>query len=484
MLRRRISHALARQRPHAQPRRHFNNFPPDAQQPVSNVRKILSPLFFKRFVLFSAVGTVFTALCIVTGVEGAHVYVEAVALAPEKDDEVKRWQWDREVEDWGGGLERGGTDSRLGFVGQHLVRASWMTQNWGTSSNQPQDRLLYSHAFLLQAIKNETAKDPTSLALPPLMIRDANVLERLGAPVDLATAYEKYLHALPAFPLDSPERPRITSKLGDLAARIGQPDTAKEWWLAAVRGSARTELPLGREVPDALPAAPYDQRTLCASLLALSSAYASSNDLAKAAQLQQDALRLFAPPTTLPSFDAGKAAASLHTYFLAHRAALFSIHHAEVTYAASSEPAGWFSRKRKTDAGAPSPLALLQSAAETSERIALSLQGMEYTAIPPPSAADGPLLPKLAKASRAIREPGAALLRDARRSAAQAWRLSGLVHTARGDDAHALDCFARALAWAGAGEPAPDTLEVEWNAIWAAFSDAKERVNAKKAAPT
>ncbi|EJD44059.1 hypothetical protein AURDEDRAFT_185117 [Auricularia subglabra TFB-10046 SS5] len=466
------------------PKRAFNDFPRDAAQPESRVRQILSTVFLKRFLAYSAFGFALTAIGCLTGVEGAHVYVEAIALAPEKDRETKHWQWDRELDDWGGGLERGGTDSRLGFVGQHLVRSAWMAQTWGMSSSGADNRLLWAHAFLLNAIHRAHKRDPNSLALPVLMHRDAAVLERLGTRPDLSQAVDRYMLAMAAHRADSPERARIAAKIGDIAARLGESDSARIWWTDAVRRASRQDLPEDRIVPKALPESPYDQRTLCTALLALSSSYSAAGNFKQAAELQRSARALIAPHaiTPSPSQDAVRALpAHLHAYFLAHRSSLFAIHLAEVTFATAPK-GSWlpFKSKSSSPAEPESPLGLLRGAAEASERIALALQGLPHTPVPPPSAADGPLLPAFAKASRALREPAAALLRDARRSAAQAWRLSGILHSAQGEDGRALDCFTRALAWAGAGEPAPDTLEVEWQAIWTAYTQTKDRLGPPK----
>ena len=65
--------------------------------------------FFKRFLKYTAVGCVVLAFTTATAFEGAHMYVENVGLAPEKDEETKKWEWDLEAEKWTGS-PKGGTD--------------------------------------------------------------------------------------------------------------------------------------------------------------------------------------------------------------------------------------------------------------------------------------------------------------------------------------------------------------------------------------
>lgn len=59
--------------------------------------------FFKRFIKYTAIGLVVTGVTTLTAYEAAHMYVEHVALAPETDEEVRKWQWDLEADKWTGG---------------------------------------------------------------------------------------------------------------------------------------------------------------------------------------------------------------------------------------------------------------------------------------------------------------------------------------------------------------------------------------------
>ena len=81
--------------------------------------------FFRRFLKYTAVGFVAVAFTSLTAFEAAHMYVEHVGLAPEKDEETKKWEWDLETEKWTGS-PKGGSDSALGFSGRHAVRSAWV----------------------------------------------------------------------------------------------------------------------------------------------------------------------------------------------------------------------------------------------------------------------------------------------------------------------------------------------------------------------
>jgi hypothetical protein len=74
-----------------------------------------------------------------------------------------------------------------------------------------------------------------------------------------------------------------------------------------------------------------------------------------------------------------------------------------------------------------------------------------------------------------MRKPAKSLLRDARRTAAEAWNLMGILKEGEKDGAeHALECYERALGWAGVaadrsggiGEPGEGTPEAEWKVLW------------------
>ena len=86
-----------------------------------------------------------------------------------------------------------------------------------------------------------------------------------------------------------------------------------------------------------------------------------------------------------------------------------------------------------------------------------------------------------------MKKPASSLLRDSRRSAAEAWNLIGVLTEGSGSaDAHAkaLECYERALGWAGVGrdkagaigQPGEGTLESEWKVFWSNYVRAREVV--------
>ena len=459
--------------PPVAPRRTFNQWraQPDAPQPVSAVRRILSLDFLKRWIVLSAGSFFVVGAFVATAYQGLQIYVEAFELGPERDPEVRRWQWDHEREDWGGDLERGGTDPRLGIWNQQLLRLAHIYEHQGRPQRKAEYRE-FSRGLLQLVIKNVSEKDPEAPTLPAIYQRLAANLERNDLRESLDEVIDCYERSLKATSNGSSDHARLRIRLGSVLERIGETSSARALWTEAAFAASQQETAAVQIlVPAELPSAPFDQRTLCMALQNISSSLSSSGELAQAADLQRSARALLSPPT-YPDIKSTSPPAALHSLYLAHRAALFSIHLAEVTYAQSksTKPSLWSRSPPEHE----SPLALLQSAAEHSERVALALQGLEYSYIPPQSACDGPLQEGFVKNSRAMAENSTALLRDARRSAAQAWRLSGLVNRAQGDNVRALECFTRALAWVGPAEAAPDALASEWRTISTAYNETKE----------
>jgi hypothetical protein len=86
-----------------------------------------------------------------------------------------------------------------------------------------------------------------------------------------------------------------------------------------------------------------------------------------------------------------------------------------------------------------------------------------------------------------MKKPAKSLIRDARRSAAEAWNLLGVLHEEKGDVKslqNSMDCYERALGWAGVaasgeGKSGEGILEVEWNALRSNYSRVREALHAK-----
>lgn len=281
-------------------------------------------------------------------------------------------------------------------------------------------------------------------------------------------------------------------------------------------------------IPAHLPTSPPAQRTLAATLSSLSAHYAQTGRLKDAKDLQETGLRLLKSAANTSSSESeaegdslnsnprssltaspspsDSPARALHELFLLHRTSLLSLHHAEVSYALRS-------------ASSASSLATLTHAAAVSEQIALLLTGSPLThpdapssRVPAPPAPDAKLDARYAAGAGAVLGgPAKALLRDARRTAMQAWTLRGVLlertsisnprstRSKKGTDnaashieaaeaskakTEALACYERALGWAGVkadeqggiGRPGEGTLDSEWQALWASYTRLRDEL--------
>lgn len=466
--------------------------------------------FFRRFVKFTAVGLFTVAFTTATAFEGAHMYVENVKLSPESDEETKKWEWDLEADRWTGS-PKGGTDSALGFSGRHAVRSAWMVMNWGTGSSTSvvaskafsgrdgqgptlapiQASLEYAQEFLRIAI--ELAEQASAkgkghpMTLTALSARRADVVERMGTRNALDEARSEYERVWANLAAKGVQAARIALKLGDLNRRLGDTEDALSWWarsiqLAEGRDTARLPV-IPPTVPQSVPSSPLAQRTLVSSLVSLSAYYATTGQLRQAQELEESSLDLLRSVPSPQSFDSASPPQALHLLYILHRSSILSIHLAEVLYALRTKPTAsveWLSR-----------------AAESSERVALSLTGLPSihpdapgSKIPHPPASETPLVTAYTN-SQSMSGPAKALLRDARRTAAEAWNLIGVLTEGSGSaDAQvkSLECYERALGWAGVGrdkaggigQPGEGTLETEWKVFWSNYVRAREAVKGQE----
>lgn len=461
--------------------------------------------YFRRFLKFSAVSLFVISVTTWTAFEGAHMWVERVELAPEQDEEVRKWQWDIEAEKWTGG-ESGGTDPALGYLGRHTVRGAWMAQNWGTGTggsvigsnafsgkggsgagglNVVEVRLEYAQEFLSTAMQVAQTKMSAGKLRPhtitELLARHANVMERMGTRDGLFEARAEYERVWAGQSGKGIHAARMALKLGDISSRLGEREDALAWWSRAIhlvhpqeKQIPGASLPI---IPPTPPSEPLAQRTFISILVSLSALYATSGELRKAQALEElslDVLRSIRQPDSLESSSPPQ---TLHALFVLHRSSLLSIHLAEVLYALRNKPVA--------------SLEYLARAAESSERVALTLTGLPSihpdapeSKIPHPPSSETPLLPAYAK-SVSMKKPAKSLLRDARRSAAEAWSLMGILaesSDATGSIQKAVDCYERALGWAGVaanraggiGKAGEGTLEAEWKVLWNNYVRARD----------
>ncbi|CCL99111.1 uncharacterized protein FIBRA_01125 [Fibroporia radiculosa] len=462
--------------------------------------------FFRRFLKFSAIGLLAVGATTWTALLGTHMWVEQVELAPELDDEVRKWEWNLEAERWSGG-PAGGTDPGLGFKGRLAARSAWIAQHWGAGSgtrvigskaysgrsrsegglNAVEVRLEFAQDFLNiainSALKNANSGRVRPEAIAELIARHANVMERMGTSDALFEARSEYERVWAGLPGRGTDAARIALKLGDLNRRLNDSDEALAWWARAIQltreGSNGALASVPPTVPESVPSSPLAQRTLVSTLVSLSAHYATSGQLSQARAIEESSLDLLRTIKQPDSLESATAPQALHALYVLHRSSLLSIHLAEVTHALKEQPA--------------SSIQWLTRAAETSERVALVLTGLPLihpdapqSQIPHPPSSETPLLSEYDK-SYSMRHPARSLLRDARRSAAEAWNLMGILvegSGAQGSAEKALDCYERALGWAGVagdraggiGRAGEGTLETEWKTLWTNYVRARDAV--------
>lgn len=408
------------------------------------------------------------------GYEGAHMFAEKNGLAPESDDEVKKWQWESDADKWTGDPVNGGTDPNLGFKARHLVRAAWMAYTWGigytTAAIGSRDQrgsglvgpmgikiinphLQLTEDFLREAIRlAKSSQDKLySHTLAHLFILHAAVLEKLGD--DFLPEAKAELERAGAS-LDGGrhlDSARLALKLGDIDSRLGLKEQALDWWartLVLVDGKQPKIASIPRElVPEQPPSSPLAQRLLSSTLVSLSAFYAKTGQYREAQLVEEKALsvlRAIQPPDSLATASPPQA---LHALFLLQRSSVISVHLAEVVYA-----------QRR-----PAVLSMqwLTSAAESSERVARVLTGLPLVKsqdFHSKSDLPHPLEERLLTAyssSRSMKGVAEGLLRDARRTAAESWNLMGVLHEAKegARSRSALACYERAVEWAGCPSP-------------------------------
>ncbi|KAJ3559396.1 hypothetical protein NM688_g368 [Phlebia brevispora] len=463
---------------------------------------------FLRWLKYSTIGIFAVGLTSFTAFEGVHMYVENSTLAPETDEEVRKWQWDAEAERWTGG-EAGGTDPGLGFFGRHAVRAAWMAQNWGIGTegsvmssnaftgragagvgglNIVEARLEVAQAFLNIALQHAKARMSSESIRPQtimeLLARHANIMERMGQRDALYEARSEYERVWAGLPGKGVDAARIALKLGDVNRRLGDYEDALAWWSRTVQlvynQTVPSQLPA---IPSALPSEPLAQRTMLSVLVSLSAYYSTTGQLRQAQTLQESALNVIRSLRQPESLEAASPPEALHALFVLHRSSLLSIHLAEVLYAL---------RKKQT-----ASMEWLTRAASSAERVALVLTGLPpihpdapESKIPHPPSSDAPLVTVYAK-SNSMSKPAGSLLRDARRTAAEAWNLMGIL--SEGSEAprsmeRAQECYERALGWAGVaadgsgniGKAGEGTLETEWKALWNNYVRARAAVKVQE----
>ncbi|KAJ3744673.1 hypothetical protein DFH05DRAFT_1490330 [Lentinula detonsa] len=447
----------------------------------------------KRFIKFSVIGGVSLGLAAGLLFEGTHIWVENVEFAlPQNDEEIQKWEWNLERENWSGDLETAGTDPALGFRGRHLVRGAWMAQHWGvdqstvvvSSDSLKSDdgllgprglviidpRLVRAENFLRDAIVIAEQKSIEGTLRPwtmaHLLTLHASVLERMGANSMIA-AKAQYERAWSSQPFIAPQSARIALKLGDLNRRLGDDNGALAWWNRATHiAQPQTE---NSGVPSLMPPSPYAQRSLLFTLSSLSAFYATTGKLIEAQSVAEASLHLIRSVRQPESIASISVPHALHALTLLQRSSVLSIHLAEVLYA----------QKKPTILSTQ----WLSTAAESSERVIRALSGSllnvhtgntDRALVTPANNIHSSYLNIVS-----LRKPANSLYRDSRRTAAEAWNLTGILLESNNPKA-ALAAYETAVRFAGSseehGKPADKTLKVDWEVIWGNYTRLKSRI--------
>ena len=453
------------------------------------------------FGAFSGLG-----ITLLSAAAATHLWIENVEFAAESDEHCIQWQWDVEAERWGQS-KAGGTDPSLGFMARFGIRSAWLEHHWTSPGTLKQERptskrvssldeaspverrLETTRHFLDDVLDIALSKESAGLILPQtvtdILIRRADISERMGTKAGLTDARYDLQHVWTRLPAKGQLASRIALKLGDLNFRLGDANNALAWWARCIQmvsssgGSANA--PLIPVIPPTPPSSPSAQRTLASALVSLSAYYATSGQLHQAQAVEESSLDLLRS-IRFPDSSSTSPAQTLHALYILHRSSLISTHLAEVLYASKNPPS--------------QSMKWLSLAAQSSERVALALAGLPTShpkapgsKVPHPPSPDAPLLPEYSK-SISMKKPAKSLLRDARRSAAEVWNLLGMLHENKGDANSlqaALDCYERALGWAGVAtngmgggvKTGEGILETEWKALWGNYSRVREAVRSK-----
>lgn len=437
----------------------------------------------KRSLKFTALGVLGLSTFVATAYIGTHLWVEYVGMASELDEEVKKWEWHLGHVAWSGNTTRGGTDPDLGLKARHIVRSAWMAYNWGvgesvsmlenndlTVNSLVDPRSQKAAGFLRQAIslaESQGTCHPKTIST--LLVWRAIILQRLY-PVEAQRDLESAFRHISGQSLMAA---RIAVKLGDLHSCMDQSSDALRWWVTAI-DLVQGKTPSGDYaviVPINAPTSPLAQRIMASVLVSLSAHHAKTGALPDAQAIEESALRLLRSISSPDSLSSATPPQSLHSLYILQRSSLLFIHLAEVLYARQHS--------------SPSSMQCLASAVESSERVAFALTDLPLypseNSIPKVSIPQQQLIRQVFCSSRSMNDAARNLLRDARRTAAEAWNMMGILYeTRQGDNSKAaFECYERAISWAGVDDAATDrraaddTLEVDWRVFWGNYSRLK-----------
>ncbi|KIM26249.1 hypothetical protein M408DRAFT_330637 [Serendipita vermifera MAFF 305830] len=435
----------------------------------------------------------YIAACGVFGFVGSQIWLEYFAMRPGHDRHASTsddWGWEVN-EDWSGG-EKGGTDPSLGMLARIAIRSAWLFSTWAgqmgeqnvysrsnnsssSSNSYIQNALLGStdraHTLAEQslawALEYMDRQHPERPIPNSLLLRHADILEHIATPDALNGARREIFTVYRELPRGGYERSKLAFKLGGLYLAEGIKGEAIRLWKEALSvqptGQGQTYTPA-------------EERLIADTYLQLSAIYSTESNLDQAADLQHTAsekitsfLHRTSPRSTDNTKSSRNSEESLHTLYLIHRAAVLSIHAAEVSYAQSRDVQSTLLQLEAAaeQAGAVTRILTANDQATSTPTQSPSPQG---GASSPPTQTNITQISSEYNGSGVLKAPASSLLRDARRAAMQALALEGLLLESgaaaggpllqSGSHLRALEAYRQALEWAGTTLKAAQALGV------------------------
>ncbi|KAG8846944.1 hypothetical protein FRC20_002836 [Serendipita sp. 405] len=432
---------------------------------------ILPPLIALTYI------TAFT----IAGFTGLQIWLEHVGMAA---GDATPWGWEADSEDWTGG-SRGGTDPTLGVLPRFALRSAWFFQHWiGEIPSSGRSESPYFPTTLFGGADrgNQLAEQQIMWAMqylvkvqkpipPAVLLRHEEILEKLGTPAALNKAWNECLMLLSQAPRGSLEAAKLSLKLGNLAARRGLDDGAIRLWEEALKLTPSSISPGMTQTPTEIP---VQQRHLADVYVQLSSIYASNENMGAARVIQSRGSDLIASFLDAPPSESPSPEERLHYLYLLHRQGVLSLQHAEVELTMNSDTSSTLEIFRKAARRARVIVDALGTGAMVSKEDFFSPSKMGNS-----EATAGTPISRTYSESKTLRIPGAALLRDARRTAMQAHLLEGALlegmatamEQKEQDESirAALQLYQAALAWAGTtvqqgknlGIPPSDIVDIQ-----------------------
>lgn len=436
----------------------------DLPSTLSQIAALLHRVF-----KFSAIGIVLIGSASLLVFEGAQIYVENVSLAPNKyskDSDVAHYEWDKELEDWTGLPNVGGTDPKLDWRARQALRSAWMTLHWGTSisnvfafgdSSSYDGRLLQTLVYLDMALRS-AAQGHTRLVILELQ---GDVVRRLGSQKFLEFARYRYQEALAISPAKDLHTAKLWTKVSDVSMRLNDIDEALKSCWRSIRvidpvDSTNGSSIMSYHIPSRCPTSAAETRLLCGNMTRISSIYASFMRHDEMSTFYSSLLAAATNIAQTSDTQPASPAKTLHRLYLLQRVAILQLHNGEVCSDISDEP--------------QEALRLLGMAGDTSESIALELAGSYHSMSGEPYPSGKLVIDSEYLTRRNLKAEAETLLVDASRTTASSFRLRGFLMEKLGNNRAALSNYEKALFWCGGVEgPSSNIPTKDWEAVWSDY---------------